>query len=128
MTNRKILLMTLTLVLGLSTASCGSGDLGLIDCSAYIDRMIECEIIPPENAAALRDANIKICNNWEKTYKEPVMEALAACIDVPCDENQDLRRRRQPAVRLRRERGSGSPVREDIRMRLGRNDHHGTLP
>ena len=88
MTKHHILMMTLTVVLGLSAASCGGGGSGIIDCAAYVDRLIECEIIPPENAAALRDPNIKICNNWEQTYKEPVMEALAACIDVPCEENQ----------------------------------------
>jgi hypothetical protein len=79
---------TLVLTLALPLVSCGSGDPGLIDCAAYVDRLIECGIIPPENAAALREPNIKICNNWEKTYKEPVIEALAECIDVPCAENQ----------------------------------------
>ena len=78
----------LAVVLGMAMVSCGGGDPGLIDCAAYIDRQIECEIIPPENADVLREPNIKICNNWEKTYKEEVMEALAECIDVPCEEVQ----------------------------------------
>ena len=82
---------TLVLALALPLVSCGSSDPGLINCAAYVDRLIECEIIPPENAAALREPNIKICNNWEKTYKEPVIEALAECIDVPCERKEGRR-------------------------------------
>lgn len=78
----------LVLTVALPLLSCGGGDPGLIDCAAYVDRQIECEIIPPENAAAVREPNIKICNNWEKTYKEEVIQALAECIDVPCEELQ----------------------------------------
>ena len=65
-------------------ASCG-GDPGLIDCTSYVDRHIECELIPAENAAAVRDTNIDICNSWERTYKEEVMTALSDCIAVPCE-------------------------------------------
>jgi len=74
-----------TVAVGLQACS---SDAGIIDCPAYIDRQIECGIIPPQNADAVRDTNIRICNNWENTYKVPVMEALAACIDVDCSELQ----------------------------------------
>jgi hypothetical protein len=77
-----VIILALT---GLAAASCGGGD-GI--CATYVDRLIECEIIPPENAAQLRDPNIQVCKAWEKNYKEPVMEALFACIDVPCEEYQ----------------------------------------
>ncbi|MBW1809668.1 MAG: hypothetical protein JRJ19_12530 [Deltaproteobacteria bacterium] len=83
----KILSIILLAGLGLLFGSCSGGS-GVIDCAAYVDRMIECEIIPPENADQLREPNILICNNWEKTYKETVMEALDACTVVPCEENQ----------------------------------------
>lgn len=69
-------------------ASCGGSDSGLLDCAAYIDKQIECGIIPAENAAALRDTNIRICNNWENTYKEPVVAAIDACTEVACDQVQ----------------------------------------
>jgi hypothetical protein len=69
-------------LLALST-SCSS-DPGLIDCRAYIDHQISCELLPSDSS--LRDTNIKICNNWERTYKVEVMEALDACIDSECAE------------------------------------------
>ena len=75
--------------LSLSFGSCGGS--GLIDCNAYVNRMIECEFIPPENAELLREQNIMICNTWEKTYKEPVVEAMQACTAVAFEENLQCR-------------------------------------
>ena len=75
-------------VVAAALGGCGGGDPGLIDCEAYIDRSYECGVLPPDQADQLRDTNVRICNNWEATYKEPVMEALDACIEVPCDQLQ----------------------------------------
>ncbi len=70
----------------LLAASCGGAGEGVIDCSDYIDKNITCGILPADDQ--LREANVKICNNWEKTYKTAAMEALQACTGVSCDELQ----------------------------------------
>jgi hypothetical protein len=81
--------IAILLVLVSTTIACGGdSDPGLLDCPGYVDKQIECEFIPPQNAEALRDTNIQICNNWERTYKENVLTALEECVALPCDQLQ----------------------------------------
>lgn len=61
-----------------------SSDPGLIDCVAYIDHRISCELLPSDTT--LRKRNVQVCNNWERTYKVEVMEALDACVESECAE------------------------------------------
>jgi hypothetical protein len=80
-------LFTIALLLALA-AGCGGGDSGPINCAAYIDRSYECGVLPAETRDQLRDTNIRICENWERTYKTEVMTALDACTAVECAEMQ----------------------------------------
>mgnify|MGYP001819389493 CR=1 FL=1 len=45
-------------------------------------------MIPPETASQVREPNIKICNSWERNYKQDVISSLSACIDVDCSDHQ----------------------------------------
>ena len=80
--------LLLPILAGLMLVSCGGGDDGNINCSAYIDRQYECEVLPPETKDQLRDQNVKICDNWDAHYKKDVMVALDACTGVACEEMQ----------------------------------------
>ncbi len=85
---RSLMLSISILCIGQIMVSCGGSDGGNIDCPAYIDRQYECEILPPDTKDQLREPNIKICEQWDRTYKEEAMQALDACTAEACDSMQ----------------------------------------
>ena len=84
---RNLVLLISILCIEMVMVSCG-GDGGNIDCHAYIDRQYECELLPPDTKDQLRETNIKICEQWDRTYKEEVMTALNDCTALVCEDMQ----------------------------------------